>query len=320
MARPLRIQFAGALYHVISRGNERKPIVRDRADREKRLDWLRRTVETYGWRLYAFVLMTNHEHLFLQTPEASLAAGMQYLNGSYTGYFNRRHGRSGHLFQGRYRGHLIEEEGHYLEVSRYIHLNPVRARAVDAPEKWPWGSYRGYRWARRALPWVTYGRVLAEFGRSEADARRAYTRFVQAGLDEPKKSPFANAVGGLLLGSAEFVARIQERLKSRPVDKALPELEKLRERPSLRRIATAVAGHFDRDVASWSAGTRSDDASRAVAAYLARRRFGYRAAEVADWLGYSGHGSVRNALARVESGGKDLLDVVEKLGRDLAND
>ena len=320
MARPLRIQYAGALYHVISRGNERKPIVRDRGDRQKRLDWLRRTVETYGWRLYAFALMTNHEHLFLQTPEPNLAAGMQYLNGSYTGYFNKRHRRSGHLFQGRYRGHLIEDEGHYLEVSRYIHLNPVRARAVDRPEKWPWSSYPGYRWARRASSWVTYGRVLGEFGRTEGESRRAYARFVRAGLAEPKKSPFADAVGGLLLGSAEFVARIQKLLKSRPADKALPQLEKLRPRPPLERIARAVAGHFGRDAAAWSAGTRSDDASRAVAAYLARRRFGYSAQEVAAWLGYSSHGSVRNALARVESGGTHLLGVVEELTQRLTND
>ena len=101
MARPLRIQFSGAVCHVVSRGNERKPIVRDDVDREKRLDWLRRTVEMYGWQLHAFVLMTHH--LFVQTPQASLAVGMQYLNGSYTSYFNRRHRRAGHLFQGRYR-------------------------------------------------------------------------------------------------------------------------------------------------------------------------------------------------------------------------
>ena len=99
MARPLRIQFAGALYHVISRGNQRKPIVRDGGDREKRLDWLHRTVETYGWRLHAFVLMTNHEHLFVETPEPNLSAGMQYLGGSYTSNFDRRHRRGGTSFK-----------------------------------------------------------------------------------------------------------------------------------------------------------------------------------------------------------------------------
>ena len=116
MARPLRIEFAGAIYHIMSRGNARQGIVLDDADREKRVDWLRRTVETYGWRLHAFALMTTHDHLFLETPEPNLSAGMQYLNGSYTSYFNRRHRRCGHLFQGRFKGHLIEEDGYFLEV------------------------------------------------------------------------------------------------------------------------------------------------------------------------------------------------------------
>jgi len=109
MARPLRVELPGGLYHVTSRGNERRSIVRDDADRQRRLDGLRRTVDTYGWRLRAFVLMTNHEHLFLQTPEENLSAGMQLLNSSYTGYFNLRHRRAGHLFQGRFKAHLIEE-------------------------------------------------------------------------------------------------------------------------------------------------------------------------------------------------------------------
>jgi REP element-mobilizing transposase RayT len=154
MARPLRIQFPGALYHVISRGNERKPMVRDDADRQRRLDWLRRTVETYGWRLHAFALMANHEHLFVETPQPNLSAGMQYLNGSYTSYFNRRHRRSGHLFQGRFQGHLIEEEGYFLEVSRYVHLNPVRAKIVKRPGKYPWSSQAAYpaRWPGSSRP------------------------------------------------------------------------------------------------------------------------------------------------------------------------
>jgi REP element-mobilizing transposase RayT len=166
MARPLRIEFEGAWYHVMSRGNERRRIVRDDDDRTRRLDWLRRTVETYGWHLHAFVLMDNHDHLYVETPEANLSPGMQHLNGSYTSYFNRRHRRSGHLFQGRYKAQLIENEGHFWEVSRYIHLNPVRARLADRPEDWRWSSYRGYHRATRQLPWVKYGRVLREFGRN----------------------------------------------------------------------------------------------------------------------------------------------------------
>ena len=133
MARPLRIELAGGLYHVMSRGNDRRAIVRDDADRQRRLDWLERTVQTYGWRLHAFALMTNHEHLFLETPEPNLSAGMHLLNSSYTGYFNLRHRRAGHLFQGRFKAHLVEEEGYFTEISRYIHLNPVRASWSSGP-------------------------------------------------------------------------------------------------------------------------------------------------------------------------------------------
>jgi putative transposase len=317
MARPLRIQFAGALYHVISRGNERKPIVRDDADREKRLDWLRRTVETYGWQLHAFVLMTNHEHLFVQTPEPNLSAGMQYLNGSYTSYFNRRHRRSGHLFQGRFKGHLIEEEGYFLEVSRYIHLNPVRARMVRRPDDYRWSSYLGYVRARRAVDWVSYDQVLGEFGRDRTAARRAYGQFVRAGVAEPPPRPFADAVGGLLLGSERFVARVRELLGEREADIAVPELRQLRPRPSLKQIIKVVADHFGHDPADWQQGRRVDNASRAMAAYLARRRFGYSAREVAVALGYRGHGGVSSAVSRIESGGPQLHRTLEKLTRKL---
>jgi len=317
VARALRIEFPGALYHVMSRGNERKPIVRDDGDREKRLEWLRRSVETYGWRLHAFVLMGNHEHLFVETPEANLSAGMRHLNGSYTSYFNRRHRRAGHLFQGRFKGHLIEEEGYFLEVSRYIHLNPVRARVVARPEDYRWSSYPGYVRAGRAVSWVTYARVLGEFGRAATAARGAYAQFVQAGMERPPRSPFAEAVQGMLLGSESFVARIRSFVDARPTDRNVPQLEHLRPRPSVETIVRVVAGHFGVDASGWLPGRRIDDASRAVAAYLARRRFGHPAGKVAEALGYRSGSSVNRAVARVESGNESLRRTAEKLERDL---
>jgi hypothetical protein len=147
---------------------------------------------------------------------------------------------------------------------------------------------------------VTYRRVLAEFGTGAA-ARRAYGAFVRAGLRDRPASPFAAAAGGLLVGSAAFVERMRGLLAGRPKDQGLPQLERLRPRPPLATIAAVVAGHFGRDPHDWAEGMRSDDASRVVAAYLARRRFGYSAREVADALGYRSHGSVRNALLRVEA-------------------
>ena len=120
-------------------------IVRDDSDRQRRVDWLQRTVATYCWKVHAFVLMTNHDHLFLETPEPDLSEGMQFFNGSYSGYFNARYRRAGHLFQGRFKAQLIEQEGHYHEISRYIHLNPCRMRGrplatVSALASYPWSS------------------------------------------------------------------------------------------------------------------------------------------------------------------------------------
>ena len=266
MARPLRIEFPGALYHVMSRGNERRRIARDDVDRHKRLEWLRRTVEAFGWRLHAFVLMPNHEHLFVQTPEANLSAGMHDLNSGYVGYFNRRHRRVGHLFQGRFKAHLVQEEGYYLEVSRYIHLNPVRAGLVRRPEDYPFSSYPGYRWPSRQVEWVCYAEVLHEFASDPRAARRAYRRFVEAGVDLPPPSPFAEAVEGVLVGATAFVDRVRRLLGERPPDADTPALESLRPRPTLESIVAAVAEHFGCDCEPWKPGRRTDDVARAAAA------------------------------------------------------
>lgn len=306
MARPLRIQFAGAVYHVVSRGNERSAIVRDDRDRERRLEWLSRTVETYGWLLHAFVLLRDREHLFLETPRPNLSAGMQYLNGSYTGYFNRRHRRAGHLFQGRFKGHLVEQNGYFREISRHLHLIPVGAKLATRPEAYRWSSYPGYRRATDALEWLCYERVLGEFETTETQARRKYARFVQQGLRGPETLPFANAVGGLLLGSAEFIERMRHLLVNRPEDRAVPQLKILRHRPALSTIVETVAEHFGSDPRTWRAGSRHDGPGRALAAYVARREFGYSAKEVAKALGYRSHGSIRNAVLRIENGNPTL--------------
>jgi REP element-mobilizing transposase RayT len=301
----------------MSRGNEKRAIVRDDIDRAKRIDWLRRTVDIYGWRLHAFALMNNHEHLFVETPEPNLSAGMQYLGGSYTSYFNWRHKRSGHLFQGRFKALLVQTEGYFRQVSRYIHLNPVRAGIVTRPQDYQWTSYSGYAQARRAVAWINYDRVLTEFGRDTHDARRAYIRFVQAGIDSPLPSPLAKPVGGLLVGSAAFVAKMQQVLQNHPEDAATPQLKNLQYRPELAKIVEEVAAYFKHDPSDWRSGRRVDDASRAVAAYLARRCFGYQASQVATMLGYRSHSGVSNAIARIESDETDIKQTAEKIAQKL---
>ena len=141
MGRPLRIEFPGAHYHVTSRGNEQKDIFKSKADREQFLGYLESAVSRYGAVIHAWCLMTNHHHLLLETPLANLSQIMRHINGAYTNYFNTKRKRVGHLFQGRYKAILIEADAYLLELSRYIHLNPVKAKIVSRLEDYPWSSY-----------------------------------------------------------------------------------------------------------------------------------------------------------------------------------
>ena len=145
MARPLRLEFAGAIYHLTARGNRREDIFEDNVDREVFLSVLEKVCDTYNWVCHAYCLMSNHYHLLIETPDGNLSKGMRQLNGVYTQAHNRKHGRSGHVFQGRYKAIVVEKEAYLLELCRYIVLNPVRAGMVRSAKDWPWSSYRAKR-------------------------------------------------------------------------------------------------------------------------------------------------------------------------------
>ena len=303
MARPLRVEFDDAVYHVMSRGNERRAIVHDDRDRGKWLTLLAATVERYGWRVFSFAMMANHFHLFVQTPQPNLSAGMHDLNGSYAGYFNARHGRVGHLVQGRFKSVLIEDEqrGYRLEVSRYVHLNPVRARLAARPEDWPWSSYPGYHRPARRLAWVDYGRVLGEFGGDTPSGRGAYRRYVEAGLGRQLDNPLSAAAHGLVLGSDAFLARIRGMLADRTDDAEMPTLRRLRRGAAMADVIAAVVAQLGGQPEHWRAGKRCDDLSRPVAAYVARQATALPGREIAEALGYRSLSSVSAACRRVES-------------------
>ena len=155
MARPLRIEYEGAVYHVTSRGNGRQSIFCVDSDREAFLEVLSDTVRRFGWICHAYCLMTNHYHLLLETPEANLSRGMRHLNGVYTQAFNRRHMRSGHVMQGRFKGIVVEKESHLLELVRYVVLNPVRAKTVRSAKDWPGAGVRSCNHASSSRPAVS---------------------------------------------------------------------------------------------------------------------------------------------------------------------
>jgi putative transposase len=168
MSRRLRIQYADAIYHVMARGNARQDIVCDDVDRQRLIGGLEKAVQRSGWVLYAFVVMTNHLHLVLKTPRANLSRGMQLLLSSYANWWARRHQLGGHLFQGRYRTELVEDETYLWGLTRYIHLNPVRAGMVPRPEQWAWSSYPGYAFRRYRFDWVALEQLLAAWSGSLA--------------------------------------------------------------------------------------------------------------------------------------------------------
>ena len=217
MARAPRVEFPGAIYHVRARGNARQDIVTGTPCWQRLEDDLARCVSRYGWELLTYVLLTNHLHLMLRTPRPNLSRGMQYFLSSYANWYNRRQGRPGHLFQGRYKADLVEDETYYWVLSRYIHLNPCRTKPPLArhPRQWRWSSYRGFDCREQRVEWVAYDRVLAawrgKFGGT--DPAMAYCGYVESALDEFPANPMEKARDGWILGGAAFVDRIRRLMK-----------------------------------------------------------------------------------------------------------
>ena len=232
MSRPLRMEFAGAFYHVTSRGDQRGSIFLTEHDREEFLSTLARVVELYGWRVHAWCQMTNHYHLLVETPASNLCRGMQQLNGQYSGQFNRVNRRVGHVFQGRYKAIFIERESYLLEVARYVVLNPVRASMVRGAADWRWSSYRDTAGHRAGPSWLTTEDILGHFSAQRRAAVTAYRAFIAAGKEQP--SPWTALRNEIYLGREQFVhdllalvdeqvsvrdtPKVQRRALSRPLD------------------------------------------------------------------------------------------------------
>ena len=231
MARSLRLEFAGALYHLTARGNARQPIFRDDEDRGNFLSVLGAVVARYRWLCHAYCLMGNHYHLMIETPEPSLSRGARQLNGVYTQRFNRRHARVGHLFQGRFKAIVVDRESYLLELCRYVVLNPVRARMVRRAAQYRWSSYRATAGEVATPAFLTTEWILGQFGTRRNSCREHYRRFVAAGAGAP--SPWADLRGQVLLGGESFVARLRPALREKAALAEVPRRQRLAHRPSL---------------------------------------------------------------------------------------
>src|SRR2546426_737127 len=324
MARPLRLEQAGARYHLTARGNERRAIFRDEADRQHFVGLLAGLPERFGTRLHAYVLMPNHYHLLLETPEANLSRAGQWLNVSYSVWFNRRHQRSGHLFQGRYGAIIIEGDRNFQEVGRYVHLNPVRvgrlhldkgARAaarvgagvVPTPElakqrlktlsEWKGSSYRAYVGLNAVPAWLVTGVLLGMCGgRTEGEQRRAFRRYVEEAVRQGMvESPWERLVTGEVLGTLEFGRRL--RGEARANEREQTGARKLRPKASWGQVIGVVERVKGERWEEFR--DRHGDWGRDLAFWLGRREGRLRLRQMGQWAGGLDYATVGSAISRL---------------------
>jgi len=281
MARPLRLEYPGAVYHIAARGERREPIFENDADRLEFLSLFSKEVHQQGWIVYAFCLLDDHYQLLLETPEPNLVRGMRRLNGVYTQAFNRRHGRSGRVLEGRYKAILVEKGSYLLELCRYVVSSPVRAKLARSAERWRWSSYPATAGKMACPEWLAADEVLRSLARDRRQARRAYARFVADAMISP--APFAQIKRQILLGSEAFVARLQRQL-------AGGKPRTIMQKPAVRRPTPA---QIAREVADAHRISRTAVLDRKSgepfkhAVYLLRRKANLSLREVATLAGIS---------------------------------
>ena len=272
MARPLRLEFAGAVYHLTSRGNARQKVFFTDDDRQLFLDTLAQVVSRYGWICHGYCLMANHYHLLVETPKANLSIGMRQLNGIYTQSFNRQHKRVGHLFQGRFKAILVEKESYLLELSRYIVLNPVRVKGEAEMGAWKWSSYRATAGLASVPEFLSIDWLLEQFGRNRLSAQKRYRAFVREGLEN---RPWEELKGQIYLGSEEFIEQHSAEDKEL---REIPRAQLKALKPTLERI--------------FAKGGENGIAQ-------AYRQHGYRLREIAAHLGVH-YATVSRRLKQIE--------------------
>jgi putative transposase len=263
VSRPLRILASGALYHVVARGNAKKPIYDDDDDRRRFLTILEAVVERYQIECHSYCLMSNHYHLVIRTLEPNLSSAIQYLNGVYAQWWNRRHARVGHAFQGRFKAQLIQWEGYFLQACRYVVLNPVRAGLVTTVEDWTWSSYAATAGLAPPPQFLTIGLIL---GTQSPTACRGYREFIAAGVPD---SPAAQALRSEvpLVGSEEFVSAYRNVIEQSHRTEVVRR-DRVLGRPSLEALFADIRNKHARDLRIREA----------------RVRFGYRVSEIAKHL------------------------------------
>ena len=275
MARPLRIQFPGAFYHVMNRGNTGMNIYRSARDREKFLEYVGEAVKRYGIKVHTYCLMTTHYHFLIETPHPNLSQAIKWINVGYSVYFNRKRRRSGHLFQGRFKAVLVDADEYLKHLSRYIHLNPVRARMVEHCRDYAWSSYRALSGYVESPEWLETDGLLSLFGEDRESAKKRYRDFVESVENEKVENPSDDVVGGVVLGRVEFVNWVKKTFLSKDSNsREIPQLKILKPRPTFDDLVQAVSEEFGCGMENILRKGKKRNLARDVAIYLCRELTG----------------------------------------------
>ena len=295
MARQPRVEYAVALHHVMSRGNDGIPIFRDDQDRRLFLDLLSQEIVRSGWILHEYCLMTNHYHLEIETPECTLSTGMHRFLGRYVQRFNRKHGRRGHLFQNRFKNLLVEKESYGLALTRYIALNPVNAGMVERPEDYLWSSYRARAGFATCPDWLTLDPLLSQFGADRKSQQRAYRTFVLEKIGDTEDL-LDRAVAQIYLGTASWIDRVQALIDETERSQELPRAQVHPGRPELDDVLSAVASTFDTTPEMIAAGHGTLE--RRLVAWFAFEEGLVPLRRIAKCLGLTSAGGISRLVSR----------------------
>lgn len=316
MSRPLRIEYEGALYHVTARGNERRKTFFTRRDYEKFLEYVDEARGKFGIILHGYVLMTNHYHLIVETPERNLSRVMHHINSSYTTYINVKKKRSGHLFQGRFKSIVVDRDSYLLELSRYLHLNPVRARMVERPEEYLYSSYRTYIGVG-CDPRITTSAVFGLVGVDGDKAPDCYRNFVESALGTELESPMEKVYGGAILGGEGFIEALLQEISADQRGKAETSYRKSLSTAVLPRgIVATVRQHYGVAEEEVLSGEH-----RKMCLYLLKQHSSAKNSEIGEMLGGMGAAAVAKGYQRFvqrQAQDPDLAREIEKIGRKMS--
>lgn len=323
MARPLRVEYPGAFYHVINRGNAGENLFKGIRDREKFLEYLETAIERFSLKIYTYCLMTNHFHVLLETRLPNLSQAIQWVNVSYAGYFNRKYQRNGHLFQGRFKSILVDADEYLKQLSRYIHLNPVRANLVEHPDEYKWSSYSTITGKTKEPAWLESAWLLSQFGTQRKQAITNYKKFVEEANTKDLKNPAKDLSGGFILGSPDFVIWIKETfLSTRSDENEIPQLRELKPRINIDQIVEAVCREFNCEIETILQKGRKRNVARDFAIYLVRVLSGEKGKNIGEYFGnISGAAITRryNCLVKQIENNKRFRNRIQRLKHKIVN-